>query len=234
MWFTSYNFTIHRSAARGASDARAALCVLIMTDSGHSAAGPSSSAQHLMADGQSAQVLSWDEFKANLRLISSMALIPTGTSGNCFATTPAADIVKETRAALEKTLSLAEKFATWTIRKERERKRQQLQSQRRTQGKQNQPTPKPTWIVCRCGSCKRANQTNKVLVAVRHMPDTTNHVSQSKYNRWSAMLRVHAAALNLPLDPETALCRACGVTVLKGAEMTGSHVTFWSETQRLW
>jgi hypothetical protein len=28
MWFTSYNFTIHRSAARGASDARAALCVL--------------------------------------------------------------------------------------------------------------------------------------------------------------------------------------------------------------
>ena len=58
-----------------------------------------------MADGQSAQVLSWDEFKANLRLVSSMALIPTGTSGNCFATTPAADIVKETRAALEKTLS---------------------------------------------------------------------------------------------------------------------------------
>jgi hypothetical protein len=43
-------------------------------------------------------------------------------------------------------------------------------------------------------------------------------------------MECHAAALNLPLDPETALCRACGVTVLKGAEMTGSHVTFWSDT----
>ena len=139
--------------------------IIMMTDSGHSAAGPSSSsAQRLMADDQSATVLSLDEFKANLRLIASMALIPTGTRDNCFAETSAADIVKETRAALEKTLSLAEKFATWTSRKERERKRLQLQSQRRTQGKQNHPAPKPTWTVCRCDSCKRANPNNKVLV----------------------------------------------------------------------